>query len=391
MIKIEKEIFVARIINGYTKFNSQSGVLPIEPNMVTEFKLDKKFVYKLNAKNSDVESLIKVHERLISEFLSKIPLNCAATAYVQKKSYLDFLEPHRNNYHFIRVDLKNFFHSISKTLISETFKEYFESTFLDENKKQNLLNSFINLVTYQVPDTSKNTTFAAKTILPMGFKTSPIISNIVFRKIDIIIEDYCSMNNIVYSRYADDLLFSSKTNSETIENPFSVIFGNEKINKLSFIHSDRFINEISIIVKISKFKLNIKKTIKGTSVISLNGYTIDGSNYSDKQGCIRISNKKTHIICKLIHELQQNRSPEVIMNKLYSFKVSEKYFSYRPVKNEHVERYCRDQLLNKLVGYRSYLISILKYNERYNCIDNDSIEKYQGIIENIESLALSIG
>lgn len=391
MIQVDKEMFIGRLINGYTKLNSQSGVLPIESGMVVEFKLGKKFFYRLNEQSVDAKSLMKVHDKLLSDFLSKIPLNNAAKAYVSHKSYLDFLEPHRNNYHFIRLDLKNFFHSISKELIKESFADYFHEDFLGEDKKQTLLDSFVNLVTFKIPDISNNKTFSNRFILPMGFKTSPAISNIIFRKIDIIIEDYCSRNNVIYSRYADDMLFSSKTNTETVKDPFMAIFAQTKDNtRLGFIHSDRFLNEISTIVNISKFKLNLKKIVKGTSIISLNGYTVEGSNYSDEQGSIRISNKKTQIISKLVYEIKKNGSPEEIMTKVYGFKVSRKYFSYQPIKKEHAERYCKDQLINKLTGYRAYLISILKYNDKYNCIDNSYIGKYQGLILDVENSISSI-
>ena len=45
-------------------------------------------------------------------------------------------------------------------------------------------------------------------ILIQGAITSPIISNIVFRELDIRIQKYCRKYDIIYTRYADDLLFS---------------------------------------------------------------------------------------------------------------------------------------------------------------------------------------
>ncbi|MCL1049842.1 RNA-directed DNA polymerase [Shewanella abyssi] len=391
MINVDKEFFTERVISGYSKFSPQSGIPVIDPAMVVEFKLGNKFVYKLNNHHPDTKVLLKVQERLVANFLSNIPLNGAAKAYVVNKSYLDFLEPHRNNYYFMRVDLKNFFHSISKKLIRDSFGSYFSDEFLDEKMKQRVLNGFVNLVTYQVPKESKNKVFSGKSILPMGFKTSPVISNIIFRKIDIIIEDYCSQNDIIYTRYADDMLFSSKSNSESIDLSLDfILFGKSKNKKFSFLHTDRFIQEISLIVNVIGFKLNKKKTVKATNTLSLNGYTIEGTNYSDGQGSIRISNKKTYLIGKLIHELEQHKTAEVIMTKLFDFKVSDKYFNYKPIKKEHVERYCKDQILNKLVGYRSYLISILKYDEKYYCIDKKSTDKYNKLISDIERLVLSI-
>jgi hypothetical protein len=386
MINIDKDFFVERVIASYKYYSKQSGIPAINSDIVSEFKLNKKFVYRLNKVASDADGLIKVHERLLNNFLNKVPLNAAAKAYVPKKSYLDFLEPHRNNYYFIRTDLKNFFHSISRKLLIDSFSPYFKDEYTDDLKKQKLISAFLKLISYKVPNTSENETFSNKYILPMGFKTSPAISNIVFRKFDILIEDYCSQHHITYTRYADDMLFSSKAYKEEIKNPFINFFKSINNEKVEFIHSKRFLEELSILVKIGGFKLNKNKTIKAINTISLNGYTVEGSNYSDRQGTIRISNKKTNIIGKLLYELNKKTTSEIIMRKLFKFKVSDKYFRYKPVKREFIEEYCKDQINNKLIGYRSYLISILKYNNEYGCIDAKYILKYEKLVSDIENL-----
>lgn len=45
-----------------------------------------------------------------------------------------------------------------------------------------------------------------------GAVTSPTLSNLVFRELDIRIERYCQKIGVIYTRYADDMLFSCKTN-----------------------------------------------------------------------------------------------------------------------------------------------------------------------------------
>lgn len=386
MIKINKEFLIEKIAANYSKYDKNLGIPAIEPAMVLEFKIGKKYAYRLNNTHADYNGICKTQENLASEFLTKIPINSSAKAYVSKKSYLDFLEPHRHNFFFVRTDLRNFFHSISTDLLIENFKPYFDNEFSSDNEKQYLIDAFLNLISYDLPDNSRNKTYLGKRILPMGFKTSPVISNIIFRKIDILIEDFCSQHHITYTRYADDMLFSSKTNHDIYDSPFVNKKDPEVKPKAGFIHSDRFIDEISFLVKIDGFKINTRKTIKSMHTISINGYTIEGTNYSDLQGTIRISNKKTYIIEKLIYEIKKGTSHQDIMHKLFDFKVSNEFFNYLPVKKEHVERYCKDQIDNKIVGYRSYLISILKYNSEHQCIDDNSIFKYERLINNLETL-----
>jgi retron-type reverse transcriptase len=47
-----------------------------------------------------------------------------------------------------------------------------------------------------------------------GFPTSPILANIVMRGFDQTMGELCTENNLTYSRYADDLAFSSMTHSK---------------------------------------------------------------------------------------------------------------------------------------------------------------------------------
>ncbi len=168
-------------------------------------------------------------KNLNTRFLSEISLNSSAVAYRKEKSYLDFFEPHTSSYRFLRLDIKSFFHSISEELVRDVFSSYFsdELFFDNENNKQSLLDAFINLTFIKVDENFSDLLLRGKKILPIGFETSPSISNIIFRKFDILIQDFCSRNNISYTRYADDMLFSSS----------------KKI--LILVHSKRFIDEIS--------------------------------------------------------------------------------------------------------------------------------------------------
>ncbi|WP_425133837.1 reverse transcriptase domain-containing protein, partial [Enterobacter hormaechei] len=86
----------------------------------------------------------------------------------------------------------------------------------------------------------------------MGFATSPFISNIIFRKLDILIKSLCDKRSIIYTRYADDMLFSSS--------------GKDKL-----LGSEHFDNEISTIVNTAGLSLNKHKKIFKKGIISLNG------------------------------------------------------------------------------------------------------------------------
>ena len=73
--------------------------------------------------------------------------------------------------------------------------------------------------------------------LPQGAPTSPMLSNLVFKELDDKIFAYCRRNGILYTRYADDLTFSS--------------------NQLS---PQKIISYIKMLISSRGFRLNDEKT-----------------------------------------------------------------------------------------------------------------------------------
>ena len=355
-------------------------VSAIDKNHIYEFTVGKNFVYKI--KNQVFISLQKHINNLLS---NKIELNNASIAFRKNLSYLHLFEPHRKNYHFLRLDIRSFFHSIEVDDIRDIFKSYIpDDEYIDKGKNQSLLEAFINVITYTVPNNSKNEKFRGKQILPMGFSTSPIISNIIFRKLDIQIQKLCAERGIEYTRYSDDMLFSSA-------------------KKSPYVHSNNFIREIQIIIFQMKFKLNEHKTIKAKHTLSLNGYTIEYGDYildpifklrilnplkeeyeTKQRNELRLSNKKTNIIKKIIHMInKEKKSSDIILKKVFQYKVKLKFIPDK----ETYEKYNREQLLHKILGYRSYLLSIVQFNKKYHCTLNETIEKYLKIINDLEKIS----
>lgn len=362
-------------------FSLISGMKQLTSSEVRETRLGNKFIYHLSDEYRDINNKIATY--LNDNYFSKIPVNQSATAYLSGKSYLNFLEPHRNNFFFTRIDLKNFFHSIPKNVIISCLGDYFSGGTFSEEINQTHLNMLYNFVSIKIVNDSKNKTFHGEEILPMGFPLSPVISNIVFRKIDILIEKLCASNNITYTRYADDLLFSSRG----ILLPYNP-FLNEKYKK-PFIHSKRFIEDISRTLAIDGYKINENKNIFSVHTLSLNGYTIVGSNDSDINGIIRVSNKKTKIIEKLIHEVEMKRNDQEIFMKCFGSEIP--IPKYRRKTVDFLKKYCKGQIDNKLIGYRSYLISLLKFHKKYDCFDVNAILKYEKIILSLNNIILKRG
>ena len=99
--------------------------------------------------------------------------------------------PHTGKKVVLNIDLKNFFPSIQAYRVKRLFlSRYFP---FDEQ----MATALTLLTTYRGS-------------LPIGAPTSPVVSNFVCRRLDATLKQYCEQEEIIYTRYADDLTFSSK-------------------------------------------------------------------------------------------------------------------------------------------------------------------------------------
>lgn len=210
-------------------------------------------------------------------------------------------------------------------------------------------------------------------ILPQGAITSPSISNIIFRRIDQRILKYCQSfgsvyfesrklsENIVYTRYADDLLFSS--------------------DYLDFSKDLYSFGMIRKILKDSGFRVNDKKVRFGHEEISLSGYVLSKN--------IHLSRKKLYSINKVIHYFGKtdNYSSKKyrIKNTLFSvdwiaginsLKLQDSYG------NEKLFNSPTD-VMNYLCGYRAFIISVIRGNTQ----NDGNIQQLKRKVEKIELIS----
>jgi len=110
-----------------------------------------------------------------------------AKAFIRNIGLRDNAKFHKGKRVVLNIDLIDFFGSIDFQMVLKLFTD------LGYNKPIAVMLS--NLCTLHG-------------ILPQGAPTSPMISNMVFYPVDVIIFEYCKQRKIMYTRYADDLSFS---------------------------------------------------------------------------------------------------------------------------------------------------------------------------------------
>jgi len=137
---------------------------------------------------------LKLLQKKMNAFLQSLyyeindGLNCHG--FIANKSIKTNALPHINKNFVLNLDLKNFFQSIAYKKIVKVLSE-----------DPFLLNPEISILIAQI--------CCYNNFLAQGSPTSPILSNIVCINLDKQLTDLSDVRNLIYSRYADDLTFSS--------------------------------------------------------------------------------------------------------------------------------------------------------------------------------------
>ena len=141
---------------------------------------------------------------------------------------------HSQKKYVLNIDLKDFFPCITSIQVKELF-----------------ISLLFDFTEHMATALALLTTFEGK--LPIGAPTSPVISNFICMQLDADLIDFAAKNQLAYSRYADDLTFSS----------------NSKIEQETIIGIRHLIEQNKFKVNEKKFRLqtsNRKQTVTGITV-----------------------------------------------------------------------------------------------------------------------------
>jgi retron-type reverse transcriptase len=134
---------------------------------------------------------LKVVQRwILLNILYRMGLPSFVTGFVPERGLLANGVPHVGRKYLARVDLQDFFPSISFSSVQRVYADF---GFTEDVSR--LLTKLSTL----------------NGSLPQGAPTSPYLANLVFLPCDDQLKDMCEKYNFRYSRYADDLTFSSNT------------------------------------------------------------------------------------------------------------------------------------------------------------------------------------
>lgn len=134
-------------------------------------------------------ALLVVQRWILKEILSSLNVSDAAHGFIKGRSIITNARAHAKSRELLKVDIKDFFPSIQFDKVLKVF----ESVGYPRNVSWALARF-----------STKNS------CLPQGAATSPSLSNLVCRDLDIAMEAIAKENGLIYTRYADDLVFSGE-------------------------------------------------------------------------------------------------------------------------------------------------------------------------------------
>lgn len=219
---------------------------------------------------------LTIQRWVLTEILSKLDIHSRSFGFVPKRSVVDNAREHLGQKVHLKLDLKDFFPSIKFNRVMKVFLSagypvsiaYFLARICCVNKS-----------------------------LPQGAATSPTLSNLVAKRLDIGLAAYSSERDLTYTRYADDLTFSG-----------------DKISSTE-------ISQISYIINQQGFYLNEKKTLllgeKSKKIVT--GVSITSGKLALPRRTVREIKLETYHLIKngyFVHSKAKGKFDPLLMERL---------------------------------------------------------------------------
>lgn len=162
--------------------------------------------------------LKEIQRRILAEILDEIPAHVAAHGFRRGRSITTFAAPHVGRRVVMRIDLENFFPSISSAQVQALFR----TVGYPERVADLLAALCTNATPFDAWEgiatppaqgrTDRIPRLYARRHLPQGAPTSPALANLCAFRLDCRLNGLARSADALYTRYADDLAFSGDAN-----------------------------------------------------------------------------------------------------------------------------------------------------------------------------------
>ncbi|MDD1139241.1 retron St85 family RNA-directed DNA polymerase [Pseudomonas sp. TNT2022 ID233] len=212
---------------------------------------------------------------LMDELFVRLPVHPCAAAYREGASIKKNAELHKANQYISKFDFTNFFGSIKQVDISEHLVACFGEELSEQTVKDI---SRVSCIKHKT---------ASDLCLSIGAPSSPVLSNSVMWYFDRIVSEWCEERGITFTRYADDLTFSSNI-------------------KGIYTQIEPFLSELLEKLPYPRLSLSAKKTIH---LSKKNQRRVTGLVLSN-EGRVSLGRERKRLISAMIHGYKCNRLTE---------------------------------------------------------------------------------
>ncbi|NWB44906.1 reverse transcriptase domain-containing protein [Pseudomonas gingeri] len=268
MVKKELSSIFEAMYHG--KYNFQDF---LTGNIETHYKITTLKGMEIYRPDEKLKAYHKFLNLFIFDFL-QINKN-VVYSYRKGVNVASAVQKHAGNRHFFQTDLKSFFNSIDNELVRETVQSNLETIPISD------LSQYLDRILELSTVNNK---------LPIGFSTSPIISNACLKKFDSVLEDYCITENLVYTRYSDDIILSGGGDTRLygldvkVAEILKECFG-EKLNlnpsKTKFSSVGNKIKILGMVI-LPNGTVTIDSKLKNTIEVLLHFYASDKEKFKDR-------------------------------------------------------------------------------------------------------------
>jgi len=221
-------------------------------------------------------STLKAYHRIIRRYvLRSMEINSEVVfSYRKDVNVVDALRKHAESKCFYQTDLFDFFPSINRDLVKSTLiKNSRNMPFVDFEE---YVDRFADLMTFD-------------SYVPRGFSTSPSLSNACLTEFDNVFVEYCRKNDLVYTRYSDDIVISGmsdeivKAGSRALVDFLAELYGGIfSINqqKSRFLKVGRKIKILGMVI-LPNGSVGIELSLKRKMEMLLHFYSTDSFKFLD--------------------------------------------------------------------------------------------------------------
>lgn len=218
--------FTVNEIDEINDFGNRMGRATRKKHITINGKSRKITMY---AGNNEGFQLRQMNTKIKNELESLVEIHPRAFAYRKNHSTMQCIRQHINSFYFLKIDIHDFFGSVSKRIMKQLLKMHLS------NDKNKCFEEWKNNRRTMNPGKTKSIRYLRKNSLvdnwegltailslcfvnghlPLGLTSSPWLSNVYMYFFDEWITT--RFPNLIYTRYSDDMLISSEEPFDTIK------------------------------------------------------------------------------------------------------------------------------------------------------------------------------